>query len=119
MKAPPSAYSKAFAGAVAAAAAAIAGTFPNSALGKWCVVVGAVLAALGLVGATKNTHVVETGPETGPATIGTVVSRTGQTVGAVVADTGAATGGIVKGTTGVLGAVLDATVGKILPGGHG
>lgn len=118
MKQPLSAYSKALVAGVGAAAAAIAATFPNSAVGKWCVVVGALLAATGLTAVTKNTAVVHTGPGDGPATIGAVVDAAGTGIGTVIADTGTAAGGIVAGTTGVVGAVLDATVGKILPGGN-
>lgn len=117
VKRPLSVYSKALVAAVVAGAAAIAGTFPDSTIGRWCVVIGALAVALGLTGATKNTTVVETGAEPGPVTVGKVVSRTGQEVGTVVADTGTAVGGVVAGTTGVLGSVLDATVGRLLPGG--
>lgn len=110
-----SAYSKAVVSGVVAVAAVIAGTMPNSAVGKWCVAIGALAAALGLTAATKNTHVIKTGEGSEPVTIGKVVSDTGQAVGAVVADTGSATGGVVEGTTGVVGTILDATVGKLLP----
>lgn len=116
VKRPLSAYSKALVAAVVAGAAAIAGMAPDSTIGRWCVVIGALAAALGLTAATKNTATVETGP--GDAvSVGDVVSSTGSKVGEVIVDTGLATGGIVAGTTGVLGSVLDATVGKLLPGG--
>lgn len=116
MKRPVSAYSKAIVAAAVAGAAAIAGTFPDTTIGRWCVVVGALAAALGLTAATHNTTVVATGPGVEPVTVGTVLSKTGAVVGTITADTGAAAGGIVAGTTGVLGQVLDATIGKVLPG---
>jgi hypothetical protein len=110
-----SGFSKAIVAGVLAMVAAVAGTFPDSAIGKWCVAIGALAAAAGLTAATKNTHVVKTGPVDGPVTVGTVVADTGEKIGTVVADTGAATGGVVAGTTGLVGHLLDATVGRLLP----
>jgi hypothetical protein len=118
MKRPLSAYSKAIVSAGVVLAGTIAATFPDSAIGKWCVVAGAVAAARGLTAATKNTQTVDTGNEPGPVTLAKVVSSTGQELGSVVADTGTAAGGIVAGTTGVVGSVLDATLGKLIPGGE-
>lgn len=110
-----SAYSKAIVAGAIACAAAVAGMAPNTAIGKWCVAIGALAAALGLTAATKNTHVVKTGSGTEPVTVGDVVASTGEKVGTVVADTGAATGGVLAGTTGVVGTILDGTLGKLLP----
>lgn len=110
-----SAFSKAIVAGVLACAAAVAGSFPNSTIGKWCVAIVALGVALGLTAATKNTQVVKTGRGTEPVTVGTVVSGTGEKVGEVVADTGAATGGILAGTTGVVGSILDGTLGKLFP----
>lgn len=118
MKRPPSAYSKAIVAGLSALATALLAAFgPDSAVGKWCTVVLALFAALGLTAVTKNTAVVESGPGD-TVSVGEVVSTTGAKVGEVIVDTGEATGGIVAGTTGVLGQVLDATVGKLLPSGR-
>lgn len=110
-----STHSKAIVSGAIAVAAVIAGTVPDSTVGKWCVAIVAFAAAIGLTAQTKNTQVIETGEGTDPVTIGEVVSETGEHVGEVVATTGAATGGIVAGTTGVVGGVLDGTIGKLLP----
>jgi hypothetical protein len=119
MRRPPSAYAKALVAGMSALATALLAAFgPDSTAGKWCTVVLALFAALGLTAATKNTATVQTGDVAGPVTVGEVVSSTGSRIGEVVVDTGVATGGIVAGTTGLLGSVLDATVGRLLPSGQ-
>lgn len=118
MRRPPSAYSKALVAGVSALAGALLAAFgPDSTVGKWCAVLLALFAALGLTAATPNTQTVQTGPGI-DVKVDNVVSAAGAKVGEVIVDTGAATGGIVAGTTGLVGQVLDATVGRLLPSGR-
>jgi hypothetical protein len=107
---------KAYVGAAWAVTGSIAATFPDTMIGKVCIVAAAGLGALVAIYKTKNTQVVTTGPGDGPVQVAALVSSTGAAIGTMVADTGAAAGGIVAGTTGLVGGVLD-TVGKVLPGG--
>lgn len=108
---------KAIAGAGVTLAATLAAAFgPDTDIGKWCVIVGAVFTAIVTIYKTKNTQIVDTSSSNGPVIVSKILDETGDVVGELVADTGEVAGGIVQGTTGILGGVVDATLGKLIPG---